>query len=69
MVKGYCFRCKKDQEIENKKEVIMKNKRRMLKGVCKICGCRMTKFLWKEKSLKVIGIILWEPKQKKKENK
>lgn len=48
MIKGFCMRCRKQTEMENTTEVITKNKRRMLKGVCSKCGTKMCKILGKK---------------------
>ena len=38
MAQGYCVRCKKKVEIQNAKQVTLKNKRPATKGVCPKCG-------------------------------
>ncbi|MFH1655299.1 MAG: DUF5679 domain-containing protein [Candidatus Omnitrophota bacterium] len=40
-MKGYCVKCKGKKEIQDGKEVIMKNKRRAMKGKCPDCGTNM----------------------------
>lgn len=45
MTSGYCFRCKEEREMENFKESKLNNGRKILKGICKDCGCKITKFL------------------------
>ncbi len=44
---GYCLKCKKKVEIEEPKEVLAKNKRRMVKGICPVCKTVVCKFLGK----------------------
>jgi hypothetical protein len=42
---AYCVKEKTMREMKNGKEVMTKNGRRMLKGVCASCGAPMNKFL------------------------
>jgi len=42
---GYCFKCKQNQKMEEVRESTTKNRRRILKGRCSVCGSKMTKFL------------------------
>ncbi len=42
MAQAYCVKCKKKVEIQNPKQVIMKNKRPATKGTCP--KCRTTVF-------------------------
>lgn len=42
---GYCVNCKKKTEIVHGKESKTKNGRKILKGVCKICGTKENVFL------------------------
>lgn len=44
-MKGYCFRCKKEQTMEKTSEGKLSNGRKILKGVCAKCGCKISKFL------------------------
>jgi len=37
-MKAYCFKCKKQQEMKNPKEVTLKNGRKATKGTCSVCG-------------------------------
>ena len=46
---GYCVRCKEKREMLEVGVVKSKNGRRMAKGKCIKCGCKMCKFLKKEK--------------------
>ncbi len=43
MVKGWCMKCHKTQEIADAKEVKMKNGRPAVKGKCAVCSCGMYK--------------------------
>lgn len=45
---GYCVRCKAKKEMQDAKEVTMKNGRKALKGKC-VCGTGMYKILGKGK--------------------
>ena len=47
MAEGYCVKCKAKREMKDSAEVIMKNKRRALKGACPECGTGMFKILGK----------------------
>lgn len=49
MVKGRCMRCKKQVEIKNGKEIVMKNKMRAMKGVCPKCDTKVFRILGKAK--------------------
>jgi hypothetical protein len=44
MVEGYCLKCKKKTQMNDTREVVMKNGRKAMKGVCK-CGTNMFKIL------------------------
>jgi len=41
MTEAYCVKCKKKREMQNEEQVIMKNGRKAVKGVCPICGTKM----------------------------
>ena len=43
MVKGYCMKCRKKQEMKNAKAGKMKNGRDCVKGECPECGTKMFK--------------------------
>ncbi|MCP2259645.1 hypothetical protein LX15_003350 [Streptoalloteichus tenebrarius] len=43
---GYCVKCREKRDFEGKVEE--KNGRRMAKGVCPVCGTKMTRILGKE---------------------
>ena len=45
MTQGYCMKCKAKREMEQAEEVVMKNKRKALKGSCSKCSTRMFKIL------------------------
>lgn len=47
MVEARCMRCKKQVEIKNPEEVVMKNKMRAMKGVCPVCGTKVFRILGK----------------------
>ena len=47
MVEARCMRCKKQVEIKNPEEVIMKNKMKAMKGVCPICGTKVFRIIGK----------------------
>jgi len=40
-MKAYCFKCKKMQEIKNPEQVILKNGKPAVKGVCPICNTKL----------------------------
>ena len=41
MVEAYCVKCKAKREMENPKQVTMKNGRKATKGTCPVCGTGM----------------------------
>lgn len=43
--KAYCVKCKKLQSIKDCKIATSANKRKMLKGVCSVCGTKVNKFI------------------------
>ena len=47
MVEGRCMRCKKQVEIKNGKEIVMKNKMKAMKGECPKCGTKVFRILGK----------------------
>ncbi|MEK6886974.1 MAG: DUF5679 domain-containing protein [Nanoarchaeota archaeon] len=49
MVQGRCMKCKTQRDMNNMKEVTMKNGMRAAKGVCAKCGTNMYKILGKKK--------------------
>ena len=46
--KGYCVKCKASKEMEDAKEVTMKNGRKAMKGKCPDCSTGMYKILGKK---------------------
>ena len=40
-MKAYCVKCRKKVEIENPKQVTLKNKRKAFKGTCPNCGTKV----------------------------
>ncbi|MBL7069089.1 MAG: hypothetical protein ISS34_04455 [Candidatus Omnitrophica bacterium] len=47
MTEGYCVKCKAKKEMKDAKEVVMKNKRKAMKGKCPDCGTSMFRILGK----------------------
>jgi len=47
MAEGYCVKCKAKKEMKDAKEVVMKNKRKAIKGKCPDCGTSMFRILGK----------------------
>lgn len=43
MVTAYCVKCRKKREINNPKEVTLKNKRPATRGTCSVCGTKVFK--------------------------
>lgn len=41
MTTAYCVKCKKNVEIKNPREVILKNNARAVRGVCSVCGAKV----------------------------
>jgi hypothetical protein len=44
-VQAYCVKCKTKRTMKNAHEEKLDNGRRAAKGVCSICGTKMTRFL------------------------
>lgn len=42
-VTGWCMKCKKKQEINEAKEIVMKNGRPAVEGKCAVCSTKMFK--------------------------
>jgi hypothetical protein len=40
-----CMKCGEDREMKNTEETKTSNGRRMMKGICSVCGTKMSKFL------------------------
>ncbi len=49
MPKARCMKCKKEIEIKNPQEVVMKNGMAALKGVCPVCGTKVFRITGKKK--------------------
>ena len=47
--KGFCVKCKKQQEMSDAQNVTLKNGRMAVKGKCPVCGTVMCKILGKKK--------------------
>ncbi len=47
MVQGRCMKCRKQVEIKDGKEVIMKNGMKAMKGVCGKCSTKVFRILGK----------------------
>ncbi len=45
---AYCMKCKAKRELEEGKEGVMKNGRRVMKGKCATCGTSMFRILGKK---------------------
>jgi len=49
MVQGRCMKCKKQVDIKNGKETVMKNGMKAIKGECPACGTKVFRILGKAK--------------------
>ena len=49
MTEGRCMKCKKQVEIKDGKEIVMKNKMKAMKGVCPTCNTKVFRILGKAK--------------------
>jgi len=49
MPTGRCMKCKKQVEIKDPKEVVLKNGMKAVKGVCPACGTKVFRILGKAK--------------------
>jgi len=47
MPKARCMRCKKEIEIKDPKEVVLKNKMKALKGACPVCSTKVFRIVGK----------------------
>lgn len=47
VAEGYCVKCKAKKEMSDTEEVVMKNKRKAMKGTCPDCGTKMFRILGK----------------------
>jgi RNase P subunit RPR2 len=41
MTTGYCMKCRSKVEIKNPKQVMLKNNRPAVQGVCSVCGTKV----------------------------
>lgn len=41
MTEGYCVKCKAKREIKNPQNVVLKNKKKAIKGTCPKCSTKM----------------------------
>ncbi len=48
-VQAYCVKCKTQRTMQDSHIQTLENGRRAAKGVCPVCGTKMTKFLPNEK--------------------
>ena len=48
MPQARCMKCKKQVEVKNPEETIMKNGMKVVKGVCPDCGTKVFKILGKK---------------------
>lgn len=46
-VEAYCVKCKQKREMNDAKEVTMKNGRKAMQGKCSVCGTGMYRILGK----------------------
>jgi DNA-directed RNA polymerase subunit RPC12/RpoP len=49
MAQARCMKCKKQVEVKNPEEVVMKNGMKAVSGVCPECGTKVFKILGKNK--------------------
>lgn len=47
---GHCMKCKEKREMNDTEEVVMKNGRAAMKGLCSVCGTKMFKILGTKKA-------------------
>jgi len=47
MVQGRCMKCKKQVDIKDGKETVMKNGMKAMKGLCPACGTKVFRILGK----------------------
>ena len=45
---GYCVKCRKKRTVADGKVEVTSNGRRMVKGICPVCGTKVSRFLPKE---------------------
>ncbi|MFO8015958.1 MAG: DUF5679 domain-containing protein [Candidatus Woesearchaeota archaeon] len=49
MPKARCMKCRKQVEIKDPEEVILKNNLKAIKGVCPVCGTKVSRIVGKAK--------------------
>ena len=49
MAQGRCMKCKKQVEIKDQEDVVMKNGMNAIKGLCPDCGTKVFKIVGKKK--------------------
>ena len=54
----YCLKCKRKTESKDIEEVVTKNNRNMLKGICVVCGTKKSKFIGKIEGKGVINNMI-----------
>ena len=42
-MKTYCFKCRKQTNIQDTKSVVLRNGQTMIRGVCSVCGLNVLK--------------------------
>ena len=47
-MEAYCVKCKTKRKIQNPQEIILKNGKRAVKGVCPVCRTKMIRILGKK---------------------
>ena len=47
-MQSYCVKCKTSMEMKDPKNIIMKNKRLAVQGVCPVCGTKMFRIMKKQ---------------------
>ena len=43
MAEAYCVKCKAKREVKSPKQIVMKNGKPALKGICPVCGTAVFK--------------------------
>lgn len=41
-MEGYCLKCREKREMQDAKEVTLKNERTAMQGTCAVCGTKIT---------------------------
>lgn len=47
-IEAYCVKCREKREIQNPKEVTMKNGRNAVEGTCGVCGTKLFRMVGKK---------------------